>query len=937
VGHPLALESGGTPEGLRRLTPQALRAYHAAHYRIGPNMALVVALPPAFGLRAFLAHLEETFARLATPGVPADPVVMPAPRPAPPGSLRIGRFPADDLDQPQTVSLAWAPVADLNEDERLRLQLLLGVLAGRGSPLHRDLVDRQTRKLRTGATMVMGGLTEVEPSMATLQVGGVPVVALDPAGVGRLRAVVTQRIAWLAGLKDGPELRRMTARAQALLTAARRLALQMLNDTPGFGERDNDRAFWHRNLDRLARQPGFRKALWPEAACQRLERELATGANPFRAIAQRAGLLAVPYASAARPDRALLRRERRDRERRLRQRLGEVKARFATADAQQALARWKAEVDAATRALAERDATLARPRFLADPPLVLDDAPTVVGRVAGVPLVRVHFPAMAFTDIHLAFDLNQVPAGDRELLPLLLALVDQEGVTTGAGEALDYAATSERLMNEAGALGATFDRNTTSGRMELGWVAQATRPEEIERVVGWLESFLLRPRLEPATLPRMLDVVEQAIDGARGIYQAEGDWIEALGAGLRHQDQPVYAVMNHFASLYWLERMRWRLEGRGPAEVSGIEAALREGDRAQVGRRLAAVKGPLGAQLRFALLHAPPETWRGDLRRVLSEVRSDVAARPAELLARLRGLLAQIVVRRGARVSLTGSPANVERAALALGRLLDRLSQGAPPVPAAPPSRPVEARLRERYPAPLPLVHLGVPNEGATAATLAVSVPAPTYRAPSDQAALDLLAGDLHTGGAHSLYLRTWAAGLAYSNGLAVGPADGVMTYYADHCPDPVETMRFVAGVVKGARVDQPAVEAALASSFGDYRGTQGFAERGRELADDLTDGLTPAVVRAWKQQLLRTARAPDTVARLQERVTRVVGRALVGAGGRVAADPRAVSLVMGPERLLKAYQRFLIDSGEVTTLPLLYPRDFWPPAAADVVSAGGR
>ena len=44
--HPLALSSGGTPEGIRALTPDDIRRFHAAHYQLA-NMGMVAAFPSA--------------------------------------------------------------------------------------------------------------------------------------------------------------------------------------------------------------------------------------------------------------------------------------------------------------------------------------------------------------------------------------------------------------------------------------------------------------------------------------------------------------------------------------------------------------------------------------------------------------------------------------------------------------------------------------------------------------------------------------------------------------------------------------------------------------------------------------------------------------------------------------------------------------------------
>jgi predicted Zn-dependent peptidase len=940
--HPLAREQGGTPEGIRALTPAEVRAFHAANYHVGPNMAMVAVLPLDWSAAEFLAELDALFTRLDPSPAARAYARMPAPHPAATGRVRLGKFSSDDRDLPQSVVLAWKPLDGLLPEERFRIELLLQVLAGgETSLLHRDLVDGKTRKLRTGATGVATYLDEGPLPYPTVIVGGLPAASVSVALLGKLREAVTERVRWLAERPAGdPALRPIAAQARALVIATRRSVLKALDDVPSFGDRSNNGAGWHRYLDDLDGTPGFRKPLMPEASFRRMLADLEGGANPWQAIAARAGLLGSPYASGVRADPAAPGRERRARERRLATRLGESKQRLGTGDAQAALRRLKEESEAAVAAIEARDRQLPRPAFLADPPMTLDDAPFERGTLAGgVPVVRALFPSTVFTDLSVAFDLNGVAPAERALLPMLIAAVDAVGVTTREGEVLDYAATEDRVRATTGGVWARFRTNPTTRRMELGWSAAASSPEEIDAALAWLESFLLRPRLDPSTRERLVDLARAHVQSGRNIFQApEEGWITSVGAALVYQDRPIYlAVSSPFTSLYLLGRSRWQLEGgdraaraRMEKTLGEVEAAVRASDREAVGKALGGAKDELGEQLRFELGHLPPDTWQGDLRRLVGEIRADLAVPPDETIARLRALLAAILVRAGARVQLTGSPANVARAEAGLGRLLAALPAGARAPVLAAEGRPIEARLRGRYPAARRWVHLALVNDGTTSASHVISAPGPDYRARETAEALDFLAAGVFAGGGPgSFFLRTWGAGLAYGNGLRPSPRDGRTHYYADRCPDPAATMRFVAGLVKDVALDAATLQASLATGFADYRGTDGFSARGAALAADLTDGIDPATVRGWKELLVRTARDPGSLAAIRARVVPVLGRVLVGAGGRVSADAGAVALVIGPQGLLDKYERFLKESGEAEALPRLYPRDFWPPEPA--------
>ena len=607
---------------------------------------------------------------------------------------------------------------------------------------------------------------------------------------------------------------------------------------------------------------------------------------------------------------------------------------------QAALARFKEEFDASTRTLEARNETVPLPSFLANPPLTRDDAPFLRGQLPGaVPLVRTHFDSTVFTDASLAFDLRGLPAADAEVLPLLSA-IDDLGVTTREGEVLDYAATEERVRASVYSVGLGLSLNARTRRAELVLGGTASSPEEIGRLAGWIDTYLHRARLDPSVRGRLVDVVRGRILALRGLFQTDPDsWAGQVADVIDHEDQPFYlAVHSPFTSLYYLQRWRWRLEDPAPegrdrlrASLDQVAAAVAAGDRAALARQLAGLTGDLGEQLRFELDHLPPDTWARDLARLVREIEADLAVAPAGVFDRLRGVLAGIRVRAGARVQITSSTANADRAAPRSSRCWRRCPQGSGgrrPEPPAGPARGMDPRAAAR----------ALPGDGArsppgpgprqrSGATHHIVVPGPELRRVDREGVLDLLTVGLFAGGGpHSLFMRTWAAGLAYSNGIAAHLTRGRIVYSAQRCPDPVETIRFVAGFAKSARVDRDLVEASLAFTFGDYAGDESFSTRGARIAGDVLDGLEPDGVRAFKTEVLAVARAADAPERLARRIPQVLGQVLVGAGGKVAAGPARVALVAGPTRLLDRYQTFLAENGEATTLPRLYPRDFWPP-----------
>src|SRR2546429_9819362 len=104
-GPPLTFQGGGTPDAIRRLTPQEIRRFHRQHYVLGPSTPLVIVMdrqqPPEQVLaaleRLLLAfHYTESNAARETV-VASHPRILPAER----RELRLVPRPSKDGTDPR--------------------------------------------------------------------------------------------------------------------------------------------------------------------------------------------------------------------------------------------------------------------------------------------------------------------------------------------------------------------------------------------------------------------------------------------------------------------------------------------------------------------------------------------------------------------------------------------------------------------------------------------------------------------------------------------------------------------------------------------------------------------------------------------------------------------------------------------------------------------
>jgi hypothetical protein len=238
---------------------------------------------------------------------------------------------------------------------------------------------------------------------------------------------------------------------------------------------------------------------------------------------------------------------------------------------------------------------------------------------------------------------------------------------------------------------------------------------------------------------------------------------------------------------------------------------------------------------------------------------------------------------------------------------------------------PITDRMRDHDKGKGAVTYVGLFSPATSSGVFINNAPAASLADTSPDAVLDYLTSNQYAGhGAHSLFMKTWAAGLAYSNGAHPYVSRGQLEYYAERCPLLPQTLRFVISQIQAAKADPNIARYAIAKAF-DSRIAKGYEERATRMANDLVDGWTPAVVTAFRKALLAQADRPDLSQELAKRLPAVYGKVLPGYG--TPAKSGAINFVIGPAKQLDAYQAYLRASvDKAAVVHRLYPRDFWIP-----------
>ena len=951
--HPLSFSSGGLPAALRLIKPADVRRFHASHY-FGGNMGMIAALPKEVPLDTALAKIDQALDRVE-PRHPVLPITtadqLPAPQPAPAGRIEYVRYPSRDDQQPGSVVLLWPAERKLNHRDFELLSLFLDNIGGDSDTnLYRLLVNNGTRVADFGLQGVSAFADTDQGNPVYVTFRDVPVAHMNDADLKALRGHVLAEFARIAAYPDGsPELAAFHARLKGRILERRRELTKFVNSPPGFGFR-NASSDWVTHLYRLNREPGFRKSLTEKDELDQIETLVAGDRNLWRDYLARWKLTGViPWIEAAKPDPALVTQEDQERTARAAAETARLEEQYGVRTEQEALRRYQADYDAATKVIDAAAAEVKTPAFLEHPPLTLDDPLQFSTRTlpGGVPLVASQFDSMSGATAGIALRLDGVPEDQLVYLSMLPQLFTRVGVIEN-GKPVSYQEMTGRLRNEILRLDAQFDINPLTDRYELVVHGAGNNLAESERALEWMKLVLLHPDWRRENLPRMRDLVEQTLGAIRNTTQrSEESWVDDPARAWRRQDNPLLLATSSFMTRdHNVFRLRWMLMGGGSDDIyrfldelgkatgsragrKALLSSIEEGTYTGLERLSAASKTvamTAARDLDAVLSEIPDSSLGADWRDLCGQMRRDLEQGPANTLAALDQLRQSLLVTGGARTFLISSPANQEKLAAGLGELDRSLRSAQVEKAAYRLGRRVEERLLGRNPQAAHPVFEGLLNANSQGGVFLNSAPAASFQDSRPEALLDLLAANLYAGhGAHGMFMKTWSAGLAYSNGIRVRPLDGRVNYYAERTPLLPQTLQFVIGELKKAQPDASLVDYAIAGAFDGTRSASSYEERGEAMAADLADGLTPAVVTRFHRAILDLRARPDLAAELFRRMPKVYERILPGMGIPSKDVAGGVFFVIGPEKQLDAYEQYLKKAeGPEAVLYRLYPRDFW-------------
>ena len=962
--HPLAYESGGYPDDIRTMTVEDIRKFHADNYHLA-NMGMIAAFPSAMLLPDVLDRAGQVL-RAANPrqGKVTTEAELPKPAPATTTEPVIVDYPYSDTKSPSPALLVWPANRQLDLAELTLMQLFLQSFAGdESTPMYKMLIDSKTRTIDIGANGIGFYFSDDQGQPIFLSIGGVRSDSVNPETLGKVRTLLMAELERIAKLPDGsPELVAIRDRMQSRVIDLRRQVAKFLDSPPGFGIRGTGSS-WDDHLHALSRMPGFKKSLTLRPELAMIEKVLAAGGNPWRTRLQAWGVLQTPIALGARPSPTLRKQIDSARDLRIKAELARLEKQYLTKGAPATLARYQVDYDAQSKILEDASAKAPLPPLVQSPPMTLDDELRyTTSMIHGAPSFAATIDSMQSSRISLAFRVDVVPEEDLMYLAVLPSLLSDVGIADGK-TVIASDEMKERLRKEILDLSVGYDRDLRTGRIELVVAGAGNDVAETKLALGWMGRAMFTADWRVENLPRLRDVVDQELTSLRERMKGpEEYWVNDPQQAWWRQSWPVHLHTSSFLTrTHDLHRLRWQLldprDEKVTAEAVAFLSSLAGASKlprkvleqltvalqdpkakvaAATARWITAAKAlspgaqvlasTAGKDLTAILTDLPDASLADDWSYLCKQMAKDLSIGAPAALTKLDAVRDAILSTSTARVVIVGSTSSRTAIIADLDALVGRLDVAPRAKRTYGDGASIERRVREREHSKDPrLEFVGLYAPGTSSGVFINSADAPSLLDTSEDAILDFLASNQYAGhGAHSLFMKTWAAGLAYSNGARIDEHNGRLNYYAERCPLLPQTLKFVIEQIKAAKPDANIARYAIAHAFSS-RIASDYETRAWEMASDLVDGLTPDAVRAFRTTVLSQSERKDLAATLHARLPRVFGKVLPGYGVPSAA---AVKFVIGPAKQLDAYQAYLRATvRKDVTLHRLYPRDYWVPA----------
>ena len=954
--HPLGNVSGGYPDDIRKMTPEDMWHFHEESYYLG-NMGVIVAIPNDIKTEDFLTKVSAILERCQSFEKNSTNIGMNNFDFPPPAALdmaavtRVVPAPSQNPDDPGDLMAAWP--ADLEYDlfENMVLETFLSTFAGGPTSNLYDLfINSETRKIDLGANSVWGYVSSEMGHPIIFGLNGINSDYITEEMLDSIRGMIIEEIRNVHNYNNGSEqLAKFNEYARGRVIERQKQLEKLLNTPPMFGFRRAG-GQWQDILTMLEMSDEFRKSVVLKNRIPKLQQLLSSDTNFWKEYIDRWNLLsAKPHVLASKPDPSMLTKFAEEKQKRISGYLAEFKKKYNVDSDEGAIAKFKEEFDRKTAELEAIAANDEMPEFIDNPPMTLDDQLDyeVMELDNGVEMVASTFENMTSNQIAIALRLDVIPESQMVYVPFLPDILTDVGVVKD-GQVIRYEEMRNRLREDVLNFGSFFEYGLDEGRVELVLRASGNNQQELKNGIEWMNAALYSPYLDTNNLSRMMDIVDQSLVSLRNRMKGrEEDWVRSPANGYRYQTNPLIMSTNCFLTrTHHYQRLKWLLTDPGSEDdrvmLSSYLAELKEKgkglDRESLknlidnppafpsSEKCEKIIPQVLRALGNSLADVPDANLSEDWQYLLQETEIDLMVEPSRAIEDMNNILAALRRADNARMYMISNSTDRAATMSMINEFAGKLDSETKSERIAYAGRKrIVERLNDREKGVSDPVYVGLVNNNTSNGVMVFNARSADKIDTTDESVLRYLAGNLYGGGGgHGLFMRTWGAGLAYSNGYGAGALSGLVSYYAERCPNIAETMRFVVDVLNNAETDPKLVDYAIAQAFSHSRAPSPYESRGSQMASDLEDGYYPEKVKAYRQKILELKENRDLTKELFSRMEEAYGPVLIGYGKPSSESRDGSFFIIGPDAQFQTLEEYIETVEGPQKVYKLYPRDFW-------------
>ena len=950
--HPSAYSAGGYPTAIREMKPVHIRNFHNSTHHLN-NMGAIMALPSDISLKTAIVRISDIL-KIVEPEAKYGNVhpddannLLSIPDGKTTGTLSQVTFPHMNKNEPGLLVFSWPANRTLDSKQNILLDLFVQTLAsGQTSNLYRRFIDSQTQIMDIGATSVFGWRSDEAGEPIFIGLNSVHRKTGDAGMMDSIRQVILDEIQLISNYSDGSdELSEFNKRIESRIEKYRKEITDFLNSPPRFGYRGTGSS-WMKHLSELHKIGGFKRSLTFSEYFDWASTIVKSNKNHWREMINNWKLLNdKPFGVVTLPDPGYLEQKRDERDLRIEEYKIMMMERYQTNDIHNALLNYQEDYDGNTAVIEKVSQTINMPKFIDQPPFTLDDQLdySIHKMPGGGDLVYSRFDNITGATIGLALNLHVVPESLLVSLSALPVFMAEVGVQID-GTIVTYNKMEDMLRRELLRFDIWFATNERTKRIELVVEGAGSTLEEAKRTLVWMEAVLKTPNLQETNLARIRDAIDLNLSNLRNrMHGSEESWVKNPAKSFRMQDHPLFLSTESFLTkIHSYQRLRWQLKEIGREEQNEFTIWIASiSDYAQKGRKnllkllenkilipenINELAQDALQDLKLNLTSIPDETLEQDWRYLCEQFRKDLFLSPKIVLTQMKTILETIVHQDNVRGYIICSKNSYEELDVDIFKFVSNFSSELSIVKHYTNTPFITKRMQDHYPEIKNPKYVGLVNISSSSGVHINTAPCASFVETKPEVLLDFLSARLYGGGgAHSMFMKTWGAGLAYSNGLRSNEYSGQLIYYAERCPDLSQTMDFVVQTLKEAPFDPSLSDYAVAQAFSVNRAGDRYEIRGRDMAADLADGLTPEIVSQFRKGVMKLRARDDLYDTLHSRMESIYGRVLPGYGPKAQKVDKAQYFVIAPENMLQTYGEYLQSTeGKDGTLYRLYLRDYW-------------